>query len=104
MRTFFVTFLNEGPSRSNSVDWAEVHANTVGEVDEVATNHGWRIMSIHDTACWRPKLRVETRDQLELLELDRFLHYHQRAGRQDPAWLSLVRERAEGLRRTIPGH
>lgn len=104
MKTFFVTYLNEDSSRPNAVDWAEVHATSVGEVAEVATNHGWRIMSIHDTACWRPKLRVETRDQLELLELDRFLHYHRRARRQDPAWLSLVRERADGLRRSTPGH
>jgi|GEM_PF-5811883 hypothetical protein len=102
MRTYFVTFLPPGPGAQP--DWAEVHADSLGEVAEVATNHGWRIMSLHDTACWRPRLRVETATRLELLELDRFLHYHRRGRREDPQWLAQVRERADALRRVrFPG-
>jgi hypothetical protein len=102
MHTFFVTFLQDGINRVDQVDWAEVHAENVAQVAEVAENHGWRIMSIHDTACWRLKLRIETRNRLELLELDRFLHYHRRGRREDPDWLALVRQRADGLRRSMP--
>ena len=101
MHTFFVTFLNTGTDQADQADWAEVHADTIGQVAEVADNHGWRIMSIHDTACWRRKLRVETRNQLEILELDRFLHYHRRPGREDATWLDFIRGRAEALRRSV---
>ncbi|HKJ71118.1 MAG TPA: hypothetical protein VKA55_05150 [Gammaproteobacteria bacterium] len=94
MRTFFVTYLGEG----GAADWAEIHADTLAQAVDVAANHGWRIMSLHDTACWRPRIRVETSSRLELLELERFLHYHRRARRVDPTWLGQIRERAETLR------
>ena len=102
MRTFFVTFLRAGDA-PGSVDWAEVHADTVGQVAEVAVNHGWRIMSLHDTACWRPKLKAETLKRLEVLELERFLHYQRRGRRQDPAWLGRVHERRAALCRELDG-
>lgn len=103
MRTFFVTFLVEREG-VETVDWAEVHADSAAQVAEVAANHGWRVMSLHDTVCWRPKIRVELTRQLELLELDRFLHYHRRGRREDPTWLARVRERAETLRHTPTAH
>ena len=98
MRTFFITYLPAGKA-CQEPDWAEVHAENVGQVAEVAANHGWRLMSLHDTDCWRPKLRVATACHLEALELDRFLHYHRRNRREDPEWLTLVRERADRLHR-----
>jgi hypothetical protein len=101
VRTFFVTFLH-GEGGTTEPDWAEVHADNVAQVARVAENHGWRIMSLHDTACWRPKMRIDTQRRLELLELDRFLHYRTRGRNEDPFWLSTVRGRADSLRRTAP--